>query len=116
MSRASRETEIYRRDAKTNHSFLTPTEREKLVAVSSAQIPIRSRTDRNCSHTSHHPLHDHQPEINMREFQASLRRTPKFVPDLESGSSSEPNCTLFSLPYCMRFSQYIYGYDKHIML
>ena len=34
MPRASRETEIYRRDAKKNHSLLTPAEREKLIAVS----------------------------------------------------------------------------------
>lgn len=34
MSQATRELKIYRKDAKSNHSLLTPAEREKLIAVS----------------------------------------------------------------------------------
>jgi hypothetical protein len=33
MPRATRETEIYRKDAKLNHNLLTPAEREKLLEV-----------------------------------------------------------------------------------
>lgn len=33
MPRATRETQIYRKDAKVNHSLLTPAEREKLLEV-----------------------------------------------------------------------------------
>lgn len=42
MPRASRETEIYRRDAKKNHSLLTPAEREMLIAPYLPTPPSRS--------------------------------------------------------------------------
>jgi hypothetical protein len=40
MPRASRETEIYRHDAKKNQTQLTPAEREKLIAVSYLGVEI----------------------------------------------------------------------------
>jgi hypothetical protein len=45
MVHASRENEIYRRDAKLNHILLTPAEREKLIQVC-------SRLDRNIDFTN----------------------------------------------------------------
>jgi hypothetical protein len=33
MPRATKETQIYRKDAKLNHNLLTPAEREKLLEV-----------------------------------------------------------------------------------
>ena len=61
MPRASRETEIYRRDAKKNHNLLTPAEREKLIAVSwqhELSWPVLTKF----SHTSQHHLHDLRPD------------------------------------------------------
>jgi hypothetical protein len=39
MVYATRENDIYRRDAKLNHTLLTPAEREKLIQVRSRLEP-----------------------------------------------------------------------------
>ncbi|RDW84419.1 putative NUS1 [Coleophoma cylindrospora] len=44
MPRATRETSVYRRDAKANHSLLTPAEREKLIKPYLPSPPPRSPT------------------------------------------------------------------------
>lgn len=52
MPIATRETEIFRRDAKGNHSIVTPAEREKLIAVSNhMECTLRKTRLTYISHT-----------------------------------------------------------------
>lgn len=48
MVHASRENEIYRRDAKHKHTLLTPAEREKLIQVRSCLL--RTTPSGNLAH------------------------------------------------------------------
>lgn len=50
MPRATRETELYRRDAKYNHNLLTPAQREKLLEPFLPAVPIRSESKRSKNH------------------------------------------------------------------
>jgi hypothetical protein len=54
MVHAARENEIYRRDAKANHSLLTPAEREKLLQVCSRLTGTWTLLTIGDSHTYQH--------------------------------------------------------------
>lgn len=56
MPRATRETQIYRKDAKLNHNLLTAAEREKLLEVCSTTARILTNTDRQLAVPSIAPV------------------------------------------------------------
>ncbi|CZR53942.1 probable NUS1 Putative nuclear undecaprenyl pyrophosphate synthase [Phialocephala subalpina] len=71
MSRAARETEIYRQDAKTKHNMLTPAEREKLIQPYLPAPPTRAVSKRS--------KNGNVPTIRIEESKGSRLGIRKFL-------------------------------------
>jgi dehydrodolichyl diphosphate syntase complex subunit NUS1 len=66
MPPATRELDIYRRDAKANHKLLTPAEREKLIAVSRRNILCSQELTRSQPYLPTPPTSKRSKDGNIR--------------------------------------------------
>ncbi|KAL5347345.1 hypothetical protein ACLOAV_007656 [Pseudogymnoascus australis] len=102
MSQATRELKIYRKDAKSNHSLLTPAEREKLIAPFLPEPHSRSKSGNgeNDERTHRSVLKGYIPTTHRavtrklasyfgRQHPALSIRAPH-IPSMESSPTTPP--------------------------